>query len=64
MLVSASGDVVVVEHDRFCSVKVSVDRVKARTDTIIGHGSAYANVGFDNIFERSNDGRVVKTYLG
>jgi hypothetical protein len=38
--------------------------VKARTDTVIGHGSAYANVGFENIFERSNDGRVVETFLG
>lgn len=27
-------------------------------------GSAYANVGFDNLFERSNDGRVVETFLG
>jgi len=38
--------------------------VKARTDTIIGHGSTQANVGFENIFERSNDGRVVETWLG
>jgi hypothetical protein len=26
-------------------------------------GSAYANVGFEDIFERSNDGRVIETYL-
>jgi len=26
-------------------------------------GSAYANVGFDNIFERSNDGRLVETFV-
>jgi hypothetical protein len=45
-------------------VRVSLDRVKARTDTIIGLGSAYANVGFENVFERSNDGRVVETFLG
>lgn len=39
------------------------DEVKMRTDTIIGMGSTYANVGFENIFERSNNGRVVETYL-
>ena len=38
--------------------------MKARTDTVIGMGSAYANVGFDNVFERSNDGRVVETWIG
>ena len=64
MLVSASQDSVIVEHIAFCTVRVSLDRVKARTDTIIGLGSTYANVGFENIFERSNDGRVVETWLG
>lgn len=27
--------------------------------SITGHGSSYANVGFDNLFDRSNDGRIV-----
>lgn len=53
----------IVEHPNFASVKITLDKVKARTDTIIGMGSAYANVGFENIFERSNDGRVVETYI-
>lgn len=39
MMVSASQDSVIVEHEMFCTVKVSLDRVKARTDTVIGHGS-------------------------
>lgn len=26
-------------------------------------GSSYANVGYDNIFERSNDGRLVETFV-
>lgn len=52
-----------MEHEAFCTIRISLDRVKARTDTVIGMGSAYANVGFDNIFERSNDGRVVETLL-
>ena len=34
-----------------------------RTDTVIGQGSAYASVGFENLFERSNDGRIVQTML-
>lgn len=33
-----------------------------RTDTAIGMGAAPI-VGHDNLFERSNDGRIVKTYL-
>jgi hypothetical protein len=33
-----------------------------RTDTTIGMGAAPI-VGHDNLFERSNDGRIVKTYL-
>ncbi|CAD8207264.1 unnamed protein product [Paramecium octaurelia] len=56
------GDKVIVEHPNFASVVVTIDKVKQRTGTIIGMGSAYANVGFDNIFERSNDGRVVETF--
>ena len=39
MMVSSSQDSVIVEHEMFCTVKVSLDRVKARTDTVIGHGS-------------------------
>jgi len=31
--------------------------------TVIGMGSAYADVGFHDIFERSHDGRVTETYL-
>ena len=57
-------DKVTVEHPNFATVRVTLDRVKMRTDTIIGMGSAYANVGFDNIFERSNDGRLIETFVG
>lgn len=52
-----------VEHDDYITVKVTIDPVKARTDTIIGLGSSYANVGFEDLFERSNDGRIVDSYL-
>lgn len=31
--------------------------------TVIGMGSAYADVGFKDIFERSFDGRITETYL-
>lgn len=47
----------------YSTVKVQFDEVKARTDTIIGLGSAYANVGFDSLFERSNNGVILETYL-
>lgn len=63
MLTNPTQDQVIVEHPNFASVKIILDKVKQRTDTVIGMGSAYANVGFDNIFERSNDGRVVETYV-
>lgn len=56
-------DQIIIEHPDFASVKVSTDEVKARTNTVIGEGSSYANVGFDDILERSNDGRLVETFL-
>lgn len=52
-----------MEHPEFVTVKVSTDAVKARTDTVIGIGSSYANVGFEDLFERSNNGRIVDTFL-
>lgn len=63
MTTSPEKDRIVIEHPEFVTVKVSVDFVKARTDTVIGLGSAYANVGFEDLFERSNTGRIVDTYL-
>jgi len=63
MYTSPKKDYIIVEHQDFATVKVIFDEVKMRTDTIIGMGSTYANVGFENIFERSNNGRVVETYL-
>lgn len=50
-------------YEDYSTVKVLFDEVKARTDTIIGLGSAYANVGFDSLFERSNNGVIIETYL-
>ena len=44
-------------------MRVLFDEVTSRADTIIGSGSSYANVGFSNLFERSNDGRIIETYL-
>ncbi|EAR91082.3 hypothetical protein TTHERM_00430030 (macronuclear) [Tetrahymena thermophila SB210] len=63
MLTSAKKDYIIIEHPEFSTVKVLLDEVKARTDTVIGLGSAYANVGFDNLFERSNNGIIIETYL-
>ena len=63
MTTTPEKEVILVEHPEFVTVKVSVDFVKARTDTVIGIGSAYANVGFEDLFERSNNGRIVDTYL-
>jgi hypothetical protein len=60
---SGKKDLTVIEHPDFATIKIETDEVKARTDTVIGMGSSYANVGFDNLFERSNDGRIVNTYL-
>jgi hypothetical protein len=47
----------------FATIKVLFDEVTARADTIIGMGSSYANVGYGNLFERSNDGKIIETYL-
>jgi hypothetical protein len=47
----------------YSTVRVLFDEVKARTDTIIGLGSAFANVGHDSLFERSNNGIIIETYL-
>lgn len=63
MLTSPGKDIIIVEHPDYSTVKVRLDEIKARTDSIIGLGSAYANVGFDNLFERSNNGVIVETYL-
>jgi DNA-binding cell septation regulator SpoVG len=63
MLTSRDKDCTIVEHPDYATVKVIYDQVKMRTDTIIGLGSAYASVGFENLFERSNDGRIVHTLL-
>ncbi|KRX02221.1 hypothetical protein PPERSA_04843 [Pseudocohnilembus persalinus] len=60
---SPKQDLITVEHENYATIKVSLDFVKARTDTVIGMGSAYANVGVNNLFERSNNGRIVDTYL-
>lgn len=63
MLTSAIGDQILVEHPDFATIKVMFDKVKQRTDTVIGMGSSFAYVGFDNLFERSNDGRILETFL-
>ncbi|EGR33457.1 hypothetical protein IMG5_051980 [Ichthyophthirius multifiliis] len=56
-------DIIIIQHQDFCTVKILSDQIKSRTDTIIGIGSAYASVGFDNLFERSNDGKIIEAYL-
>lgn len=60
---SPDGNHIWVEHEDFATVKVSYDPVKARMGTIIGLGSSSAYQGFDNIMERSHDGRVTETFL-
>ena len=52
-----------MQHENYATVVVKKDIVKSRTKTVMGQGSAYANVGFENLFERSYDGRIVETYL-
>lgn len=54
------GDKIIVEHPNFASVIVTIDKAKQRSGTIIRKNNL--NIGFDNIFERSNDGRVVETF--
>lgn len=63
MLTSPKKDSIIIEHPDFSTIKVLFDEVKARTDSVIGLGSAYANVGFDNLFDRSNNGIIIETYL-
>ncbi|EGR34511.1 hypothetical protein IMG5_009200 [Ichthyophthirius multifiliis] len=63
IITSPKGEQIIVEHPQFATVKVLFDEVTARADTVIGMGSSYANVGYQNLFERSNDGRVIETYI-
>ena len=60
---SPDGNTIWVEHRDFATVKVVYDPVKARMGTIIGMGSSSAYQGFENIMERSFNGRVTETYL-
>ena len=63
MLTSADQQTITIQHENYATVVVKKDIVKSRTKTVMGQGSAYANVGFENLFERSYDGRIVETYL-
>ncbi len=47
----------------YATVKVRYDPYKQRNGAVIGHGGAFAEVGYSNLFERSWDGRIVETYL-
>jgi hypothetical protein len=62
MLTSFDKNCTIVENPDYATVKVIYDQVKMRTDTIIGLVSAYASVGFENLFERSKDGNTVHTH--
>mmetsp|Transcript_4562 Transcript_4562/g.3773 ORF Transcript_4562/g.3773 Transcript_4562/m.3773 type:complete len:226 (+) Transcript_4562:1303-1980(+) len=62
-LTSPDGNVITVEHKNYATVKVTYDPVKARMGTTIGMGSSSAYQGFDNIMERSYNGRVTETYM-
>jgi hypothetical protein len=62
-LVSADGRDTIIEKQGFAPVKVIFDTVKARANTIIGLGGTDALMGFDDIIERSCDGRICETFL-
>ena len=60
---SPNKDEIIVEHENYATVKVRYDPYKQRNGAVIGHGGAFAEVGYNNLFERSWDGRIVETYL-
>ncbi|CAD8197924.1 unnamed protein product [Paramecium octaurelia] len=54
------GDKIIVEHPNFASVVVTIDKAKQRSGTIMRKNNT--TVGFDNIIDRSHDGRIVETF--
>ena len=56
------GEIITVEAEGFAPVRITTDRIKARTKSVIGRGSTDALIGSDDIMARSVDGRLVETF--
>lgn len=63
MLTSADGLSIALQRENFAPMKVRIDPVKVRSNTIISRGGTDALLGADDLMIRSNDGRIVETFL-
>lgn len=63
MLTSPNGLGITVEKEGFAPVKVRLDPVKMRSNSIISRGGTDALLGIDDVMVRSNNGYLSTTYL-
>lgn len=52
---------VTISHPTYRTVTLTYDEVKARMGTVIGEGSSFASIGYQNLMERSHTGLIINT---
>lgn len=53
---------ITITHPEYPTVRIRYDPHQIQNNNIIGQGTAYAYLGFDNLFERSYNGHIFELF--